>query len=393
MATNRTFTRSNVHIELFAPYSNRFVLDISALDGTDQLGIGGVNDYSWQEITNGIGSISINDGFDIDAGLLPVIGGSSASFQITSATYNPLSDKKLKPNYVVRIRYQNIIHFFGVVDSFDVAIQKNSPYNLVNVSCVDLVSIGMRANGISGGDSTYGPGATPEFFVDVLAQYSVINQYAGTFNTYVLDIHGTSVTTLDQNRTTQNPLGDTISGAMQSEIGTVYATQNYALHGTSTIPTFRAFMRSALTNAQSNWAGETISDEIIDINFIYKHKMQGNSFKATMDNGTTVSNSKNLSSIAMNGEITTEYSTRHANSTQLNAFTTALANIPVPQLVASEVTVALYDQTYSFPEYQKPGNVVKVVWNSYSDYFYVNRARHEVTPDNWVITYELWKGL
>lgn len=386
---SNSFDSSLIVVETFSPGPTFFVLDISLLDGTDTLRDTGT-DYTWQAITSSTANISIDNGFEIGDGIVPILGGSSALIQLTSETYDPFTDKKLKPNFPIRVRYDDYTIFYGIIDSLGVQIIKDAPANQVVLQCIDHLEYGMRMTLALTGDTEFS-GNAPDYMAEFLAGSVAASMLTGNYS-YYQDLRGTPVTTMDTGRTTVNPMGDTMSGIFLGELGGIFVTQDYITYPGGVAATWITYMRSAFTNAEAIYT-DTIEDEITDIEFSYNDKLQPNSFIANLDTGTTTKTAKNTTSIGLNGEISAQYYTRLANSTQLTSFVEALAAVPNAQLVATNVSTVVYDSTAWLAYGRKPGTAVKVIWDSYTDYFIINKARHEITPDYWTVSYDLWKGL
>jgi hypothetical protein len=396
MANNIFDFKKHIKVELGLPTAGVFILGVSVLDGPDVLSAGGGMTYV--DTLADVVSVDFSIGFDQNTGFMTQAVPATATIVMQSETYDPNSNRAVHVGTDIRVSYQPqpdtspllwLTLFEGKILSYEVA------YNFIGTNVITFEC----ADALQSAINTIIPlFTTPSSPSPITEGITALEPYLpGGF----VNITGTPWVYTPQYNYTNTTVGQILNELTDAELGMAYlsldsgAVQFYAydeLHNfiTNNPPTLN-FSTTHSTDPNhvcinNIVLGASGSDAV-------------NEIKATKKTGGATQTKSNTDSIDLYGRTALEVS---VNVSSDNLLTLWLARTSVKNDIrqAKEIgfnpildsgkfstgygLTALFMQTMNI-DFNKGGV-------TFNDDYIISRVTHAITPTDWQVNLELWKG-
>jgi hypothetical protein len=415
----RVFKSSDWSVWVSQPETGSFILDFSELNSADILGTTG-NTFSAVDLS--LASILLTEGSQITQGIFHTIQPSSLMVVFNTKDFHSNLASKFLTGSSIELRLKNenttslldqTVYFMGYIDSADATIAPGADYASITVSATSKTSVTMNKL-VSITKNT-----TSEKGVILLA---ALSSYGLVTNTDVNHFANTA--------TEEKPIGEWLADSLIS--GIYYPTQ---------VGYFGGMFKEYITNKVSEtFDGLTYTQyndytQAFDIVQSYNPQSGGTQFNEdntnniefgwsgagsptgvslSLTSNTATTYKKNAASTSQPGQFTYTSALDVKDSTELTNIGNQLISMTQKYLPIQITSVYAYDnqnisftqQDYTihggltFSAWFKPknepimGQQISLEYPTYgiSDVVLVTGKTHEITPDYWQITYDLWKG-
>jgi len=372
--------------------ASTFIVGVSLVGGTDVLGEsagGGGAGLAWQEVQCEVSRAEIRVGGEVQSNLYFQPSPASLSLQIQSWTLDPNNNIGFRSGVPIRLRIaRGLVQktlFSGYVETLDVTYRADGP-NLINLTAFDDFKryVNTRLPNL---DTTTGyPG-----YVSPNEQIAEIASALGT------TLSSESVTT--EGRIPSVNVNEVIASgylyeAIQVALGILWVDQE--TKQLVIIP------RPHSTEAVPDWTvGNNHEDEnhlcMSDIDTISDTELNVNSLKVTLESDDAIFTvKKNTDTIELYGETAEDVTLNTTDLTRLEDWANRAFN-PFPSKIVSQVTTPAIDRTATLTQaaFFNPGALIGVKYQTsdidIDENYTVTRVNHQIDPDNWFTTLELWK--
>ena len=400
---NDVFTlSSDVEISLYTYASDVFVWGVTRWDDGDKWQDGTATE-DWQTITAVAASVSVSNGLYLEQGLLRA-DPATATIVFQDTNYDPFNNTQVRAGTPVRVRVRPnpdtapttwVTLFQGKIDTMSASYNEQFK-NTVILQCItdlrDYINF-TAADGITTDPTCYAWN-----YIDAMN-----TQYPGNSITYSVlpEDYGFELEGIDS----IDPVlfGDVINQILDANLAALiyrpitapnpvvpyYYKTNAEIGSIATQTTNVDFEATTSANPKrSSFYDITIgfnTDEIV------------NSITYSTTLGYGPENRKNEESITLLGDLALEATTLHWNDadadTWANQITLGLPERRVEQLSAPVITRA---GQVNLNLLREPMDVASVTADNANIYiaenYYITRIEHNITPDNWLATFDLWKG-
>ena len=387
--------KTNIKVELGLPVAGAFILGQSLLDGPDVLANGGM---SYVDTLAEVVSIDIDTGFDQINGLTTQAKPSTASIAMQSETYDPNSNRAVHVGTDIRVSYQPkpdttpllwLTLFEGKISRYEVSYNFTGT-NVIYFECIDTLQ-----NAINTVIPAFNTPSSPSPLTEVI---TALEPYLpGGF----VNITGTPWAYTPQYAYQNVTVGEILNEITDVELGMAYlsmetgAVQFYAyneLHNfiANNPPTLN-FSTTHSTDPNHICIndivlGATGSDAVNEI--IVKKTIGGATqtksntdsidlFGRTSFDGTINASSDNILSLWL-ARTSVKNDIRQAKQIGFNPI------LDSGKFSTGYALTSLFMQTMNI-DFNKGGV-------TFNDDYIISRVIHAITPTDWQVNLELWKG-
>lgn len=373
--------------------ASTFIVGISLIGGTDVLGTdagGGGAGLAWQEIQCEVFQASISVGGEVQSNLYFQPAPASAALQLQSWTFDPNNNIGFRSGTPIRVRLESGFVqktlFSGYVETINVDYRPDGP-NLISLTAFDDFKRYVNSR-LATFDTTTG---YPAGYVTPNEQLAEIAQELGT------SLSSQSVVTegrLPSVSLTEVLASSHIYDAIQVALGILWVDQE--TKKLVIIP------RPSSSAGTPDWTiGNNHGDPghlcLSDIDTISDTELNVNNLKVTLDSDSSIFTvKKNIDTIELYGETAEDVTLNTTDLTRLEEWATRAFN-PFPSKIVSQVTTPAIDRNATLTQaaFFNPGTLIGVKYQTsdidIEDNYTITRVNHEIDPDNWFTTLELWK--
>lgn len=372
--------------------ASTFIVGISLIGGTDVLGDsagGGGAGLAWQELQCDVARADIAIGGEVQSNLYFQPTPGRAALQLQSWTFDPNNSIGFRSGTPIRVRLsagaiQKTL-FSGYIETIGVTYRPDEP-NLISLTAFDDFKRYVNTR-LAVFDTTTG---YPAGYVTPNEQLSEIAQSLGT------QLSAQSVTTegrLPSVSLTEVIASEHIYDAIQVALGILWVDQE-----TKEL----VIIPRTPTGATPDWTiGNNHGDPghlcLSDIDTVSDTSLNVNNVKVSLESNSAIFTvKKNTDTIELYGETAEDVTLNTTDLTRLEEWATRAFN-PFPSKVVSQVTTPAIDRTATLTQaaFFDPGTLVGVKYQTsdidLDDNYTITRVNHQIDPDNWFTTLELWK--
>jgi hypothetical protein len=399
----------NLKVEFLVPdvEGNTFILGISELGGTDELGgfaefvlglslLGGddvlapSSGLKWQEVSCSTASANISVGGEVIDAIYFQPMPATADLTLQSYDLDPTVNKNIRASTRIRVRLEDSqidrILFQGTIDTIDVAYYPEG-LNLIRITSMDFYKNLVNQRFASWDTTPLGASATVD---EVMELIGIRSGLGISPNSITLDGEIPSVS-----RT--NVLASSlINEALQVGLGIVWIDQDtneitYIPRPATEVGTPETYV---IGNNHSNDPYHLCLAEISvfsDADAVY------NSLKVTLESDDTeVVVLKDQDSIDLYGESAVDVTLNTTNATELARWANQVF-VQNPENLVSQVVTPALDRlgTLTNAAVFTPGTTIGVSYTrdqlNIVGFYTIIKVSHRIDVDNWFTTLELWK--
>lgn len=397
----------DIKVEMLLPVAGKGVWNFSKWGGT------GVDDwvatsgdaFAWTDVVATISQARITQGSSIDQGYYAPAQPNTLELQMQSATYDPSSNTYIRPGLQIKVSYRRnpdtapstyTTLFQGFIDDFNIT------YDALGNNLIDITASSslkrMLNKGLTSWTSPASPTNSPnDFFNQWVTTVGADGASAWT-NSYEV------VGSMEPETITNVTGGEILDWLMQAEAAIVYQDpSNNRVNGYTA-----KYFRNLLTSTPSNQLGGThaISEThfcIADLELAYNLDEAFNTFICTCDsNAARTGSKKNQDLVDLYGELILDkvlhigQSTAVVDNVQMWLDFMAARN-PGRRVNSVQTPAIRRDGTLANISVLQPALAVRTIAarGSYTvdENSIITRATHQIDPNNWFVTLDLWKGL
>lgn len=395
MANNIFDFKKHLRVELGLPVAGAFILGQSLLDGPDVLANGGM---SYVDTLADVVSFDFSIGFDQNTGFMTQAAPATATIVMQSDTYDPNSNRAVHVGTDIRVSYLPqpdtnplmwLTLFEGKITTYNVAYNFYGT-NVITFECADALQNAI--NRIIPSFTTPSSPSPLSEAITALAPYMP----GGFINTF-----GTPWVYTPQYAYTNYTVGEILNELTDAELGMAFLDLDT---GALSFYAYNVLHNYLIDNPANLLFSTTHSTDpnhicINDIVLGASGSDAVNEIKATKLSGGTTQTKSNTDSIDLFGRTALEAT---PNVSSDNLLTLWLARTSVKNDIRQAKQIgfnpildtgkfstgyylnALFLQTVNI-DFQK-GSV------SFNDDYIISRVTHAITPTDWQINLELWKG-
>lgn len=388
--------KQHIKVELGLPTAGVFILGQSLLDGPDVLSAGGGLTYI--DTLADVVSVDFTIGFDQNTGFMTQAAPATATIVMQSNTYDPNSNRAVHVGTDIRVSYQPkpdttpllwLTLFEGKITAYDVAYDFYGT-NVISFQCADALQSAIN---------TIIPSfTTPSSPSPITEALSALSTYTpGGF----INITGTPWVYTPQYALTNVSVGQILNEITDTELGMAFLNMDT---GAVDFYAYDALRNYITNNPPTLMFSTTHSTDpnhvcINDIVLSASGVDAVNEIKATKLSGGATQTKSNTDSIDLYGRVALE-ATPNVSSDNLLTLWLARTTVKTDIRQAKQIgfnpilntgkfstgygLTALFMQTMNI-NFQK-GSV------SFDDDYIISRVTHAITPTDWQINLELWKG-
>lgn len=387
----------DIKIEFNLPFGGRGIWNSSTWGGADNWQANPGDSFTWTDIVATVTRAEINLGATVQDGFYAPVTPNTFNVTLQSPLYDPFNNTYLKPGLGVRFSYRPnpdtapstyTTLFQGFVDTFDVSYDADGNV-LLNLACSSSLKRFLGVN-----VSTWNTTGANDLFTMFNNWITATGATVGsTWNAQGGDYLYLSETLTDE------AAADILDYMNQVENGLIWQdpTNNYVMGYSSRY--FQTLLNTTPTNSFSN-THSTASTHfcITDIGFTFDQEAVYNSYViSSAATPTTFITKKNQDLIDLYGEMRLEKTLRLTSGglqswLDNQATKNPARRVSMVQTSAIEREGQLANLDALLPAKAVNVNVNRSTYTVNEDAF-ITRATHQIDPDNWYVTLELWKGL
>jgi hypothetical protein len=398
---NDVFTlATDVEVAIYTYASDVFIWGVTRWDNGDKWQDGTATE-DWQVITGSAAQISINNGIMLEQALLRP-EPATATIVYQDPEFDPFNNSQVRSGTPIRIRVRPnpdtapttwVTLFQGKIDTASASYNEKF-VNTVFLTCVTDLRDYLNFTAAEG--LTTDPTCYAWNYIDAMN-----TQYPGNSINYEVTINGYELEGIDS----IDPalFGDLINQVLDANLAALiyrpitapnpnvpyYYMTAEEIGNVNTATTDVDFEATASANAKRSGFYD------ITVGFNTAEVVTSINYSTTLGYGPN--NRKNDEAIALLGDLGLEVTTLHWNDadadTWANQITLALPERRVEQLSAPALLRAGQVNQNILRE---PMDVASVSANNANIYiaenYFITRIEHNITPDNWLVTFDLWKG-
>jgi hypothetical protein len=373
--------------------ASTFIVGVSLIGGSDVLGDnagGGGAGLAWQQIECDVNRANISVGGEVQSNLYFQPSPASASLQLQSWTLDPNNNIGFRSGTPIRVRLSDGLVqktlFSGYIENIDVQYRVDEP-NQITLTAFDDFKRYVNSR-LATFDTTTG---FPAGYVTPNEQLARIAQQLGT------QLSSESIATegrIPSVNLTEVIASEHIYDAIQVALGVLWVdqeTKEFVIiprpHSTEAIPDWTIGNNHGEAGHLCMSDIDTISDTELNVNNL-RVELQSNSAIFTVK--------KNTDTIELYGETAEDVTLNTTDLTRLEDWANRAFN-PFPSKIVSQVTTPAIDRNATLTQaaFFNPGGLIGVKYQTSNldieDNYTITRVNHQIDPDNWFTTLELWK--
>lgn len=397
----------DIKVEMLLPVSGKGVWNFSKWGGT------GVDDwvstagdaFAWTDVVATISQATITQGSTIDQGYYAPAQPNTLQLQMQSAIYDPSKNTYIRPGLQVKVSYRPnpdtapstyVVLFQGFIDDFNITYDALGN-NLIDISASSSLKR-MLNKTLTSWTSPASPLNSPNDFFNQWVTTVGANPASAWTNLYQV------VGSMEPETIANVTGGEILDWLMQAEAAIVYQqpTNDYVMGYTA------KYFRNLLLTTPTNQLGGThaISSThfcISDLELAYNLDEAFNTFICTCDsNAARTGTKKNQDLIDLYGDLRLDKTLHIAQSTatvdNVQMWLDFMAARNPGRRVNSVQTPAIRrDGTLANIGVLQPSLAVRTIASrgtyTVDENSIITRATHQIDPNNWFVTLDLWKGL
>ena len=397
----------DIKVEMLLPVAGKGVWNFSKWGGT------GVDDwvatagdaFAWTDVVATISQATITQGSTIDQGYYAPAQPNTLQLQMQSAIYDPSKNTYIRPGLQVKVSYRRnpdtapstyTTLFQGYIDDFNISYDALGN-NLIDISASSSLKR-MLNKTLTSWTSPASPTNSPNDFFNQWVTTVGANGASTWTNSYQV------VGSMEPETIANVTGGEILDWLMQAEAAIVYQQpSNDYVMGYSA-----KYFRNLLLTTPTNQLGGThaISDThfcIADLDLSYNLDEAFNTFICTCDsNAARTGTKKNQDLVDLYGELLLDKTLHIAQSTatvdNVQMWLDFMAARNPGRRVNSVQTPAIRrDGTLANISVLQPALAVRTIASrgtyTVDENSIITRATHQIDPNNWFVTLDLWKGL
>lgn len=371
--------------------ASTFIVGVSLVGGTDVLGDsagGGGAGLAWQELQCDVARAQISVGGEVQSNLYFQPNPASMSLDIQSWTLDPNNNIGFRSGTPIRLRLsagavQKTL-FSGYVETLDVTYRPDQP-NLISLTAFDDFKRYVNSR-LTNLDTTTGyPGyVTPN---------EQIAEIATALGTSISSLSFTTEGRIPSVNVNEVIASQYIYDAIQVALGILWVDQETKELVIIPRPTATGTPDWIIGNNHGDPGHLCLSD----IDTISDTELNVNSLKVSLESNSAIFTvKKNTDTIELYGETAEDITLNTTDLTRLEEWATRAFN-PFPSKIVSQVTTPAIDRTATLTQaaFFDPGALIGVKYQTsdidIDENFTITRVNHQIDPDNWFTTLELWK--
>ena len=394
---NEFYIAEDIKVEMYLPTSGSGVWNFSKWDSGDDWMSS--TSFAWTDVVADVVSANIDLGGTVEEGYAAPATPNTMDLTMQSTVYDPFNNAQVRVGTPIRFSYRQnpdsapttwTILFNGLIDNFDVSYEYNG-LNTINIQATS--SLKRALNKVF--PIWYPDGYVPGGYVEDAFDYWC--SLTGITRSGVVSSVGARYATDYYN---DYESGQALDDLNQFEAGFFYQKSDDTLTWTTS-----AWIRYLLTLPATNSFSNTHSSAathfcISDIAFTYAADNYWNQFKAICESSTSINKTvTNQDSIDLIGVMAIEKSLHiYPSLTELDFWLDNVkVSIPTRQVSSITTPIIRQDATLANVSALLPTSTVGIeVANpgyTVSDKSVITRSTHSITPESWIATIELWKGI
>jgi len=391
------YIKEDIKVEMYLPVANTGVWNFSKWDsGDDWMASTG---FAWTDVVADVVSATIELGGTVEQGYSAPATPNMMSLTMQSKTYDPFNNVKVHVGTPIRFSYRQnpdtasttwTVLFNGLIDNFDVSYEYHG-LNTINIQATSSLKRALNKVFPVWNPNGYVPGGYVEDAFNYWCSLTGITR-SGVVSSvgarYALDYYN------------DYDSGQALDDLNQFEAGFFYQKADDTLTWTTS-----SYIRYLLTLSATNSFSNTHSSAathfcISDIAFTYAADNYWNQFKAICESSTSINKTvTNQDSIDLIGVMAIEKSLHIYPALSELDFWLNNVKVSIPTRQVSSITTPIIRQNATLANVAAllPTSTVgiQVTTSGYTvnDKSIITKATHEITPENWIATVELWKGI
>lgn len=388
--------KTNIKVELGLPVAGVFILGQSVLDGSDVLASSG--GFSYVDTLADVVSIECNYGFDQNTGFMTQAAPSTATIVMQTDDYDPNSNRAVHVGTDIRVSYQpqpdtdplNWLPLFtGKITAYDVAYNFTGT-NVITFECADAL-----LNAINTPIASFTTPSSPSPLTEAL---TALQPYAPGS---AINYWGTPWVYTPQYALTNTTFGTILNELTDAELGMAVLNVDTGLIDFYAYNVLHTYIADNPANLLFSTTHSTDPNHICINNIVLGASGSDavNEIKATKKTGGASQRRSNTDSIDLFGrtalDVTVNVSSDNLLTLWLNR-TSVKNDIRQakqigfnPILDSGKFSTGYYLNALFLQTVNINFNKGSVAFNE--DYI-VSRVTHSITPTDWQINLELWKG-
>ena len=386
--------KNDLKVELYLPTAGSGVWNSSKWDdGSDWMTSAG-SAFAWTDVVATVNNATIELGGSVENGYYVPATPNTMNVTLNSSSYDPSNNKYMRPNLPVRFSYRKnpttapttwTVLFNGYVDTYSVSYD-----TFGNVSVTIAASSGLKrwlSKNIA--SFTVAPATTATGYV--------INWQTAVGASPIQQV--TSDPVMAAETITDSSGGEILDNAMQACMGMVYQkpTNDWLyfwdgnkIQGLLDAATATNIFSSTHSTSSTHFC-------VSDIGLDYSLDDAFNTYIVSSTLAPSTTKTKvNQDLVDLYGDIRCEKQL-HLATDQLDAWLNRVATMnPGRKLNMIQTPMIRPEGQLSDPAVLEPGNIIGVnvtnVGYTVTDKVWVTKTTHEITPDIWFATLEVWKG-
>ena len=373
--------------------ASTFIVGVSLIGGTDVLGDnagGGGAGLAWQELQCEVSRASISVGGEVQSNLYFQPSPASAGLQLQSWTFDPNNNIGFRSGTPIRVRLESGFVqktlFSGYVETIEVTYNPDQP-NQIRLTAFDDFKRYVNSR-LATLDTTTG---YPAGYVTPSEQMAEIAQALGT------QLSTESIST--DGRIPSAILSEVIASqyiydAIQVGLGILWVDQETKELVFIPRPSSSASLPDRTIGNNHGEAGHLCMS---DIDTISDTSLNVNNLKVELESDSAIFTvKKNTDTIELYGETAEDVVLNTTDLTRLEEWANRAFN-PFPSKIVSQVSTPAIDRNATLTQaaFFNPGTLIGVKYQTsdidIEDNYTITRVNHEIDPDNWFTTLELWK--
>ena len=396
---NEFYIKEDIKVEMYLPVANTGVWNFSKWNsGDDWMASTG---FAWTDVVADVVSASIELGGTVEQGYAAPATPNVMNLVMQSTTYDPYNNPKIHPGTPIRFSYRQnpdtapstyTVLFNGFIDNFDVSYEYHG-LNTINIAATSSLKRALNKVFTVWNPSSYATNATAAEALLYWCNLAGIT-YSGTSPIvtgarYALDYYN------------DYDSGQGLEDINQLEAGFFYQKADDTLAWRTSDEIRYRIANDSITNTFSNTHITAATHFCIsDIAFTYAADNYWNQFKAICESSTSYTRTtSNQDSIDVMGLMALEKTLHiYPSYTDLD-YWLSFVQLSYPTRQVSSITTPIIrqDATLANVSALLPTSLVNIAVTTpgytINDKSMITRAVHEITPENWIATIELWKGL
>lgn len=400
---NDVFTlASDVEVSIYTYASDVFIWGVTRWDNGDKWQSGTAT-QDWQVITGSVANISVNNGITLEQALLRP-EPATATIVYQNPEFDPFNNSQIRAGTPIRIRVRPnpdtapttwVTLFQGKIDTASASYNELF-VNTCVISCITDLRDYLNFTAPDG--LTTDPIAYAWNYIDAMN-----TQYTGNEITYSVapEDYGFELEGIDS--IDPVPFGDLINQIMDANLAALiyrpitapnpvvpyYYMTAAEIGDVNTRTTDVDFEAASSANAKR------ASFYDLTVGFNTGEVATSLTYSTTLGYGPN--NRKNDEAIGLLGDLGLEITTLHYNDADADTWADQIT-LALPERRVEQISAPVLYRSGQVNEYllREPMDVASVSANNANIYiaenYFITRIEHNITPTNWLATFDLWKG-